>query len=123
MREGETGNIEMLLAEIRGELAALAERVSRLEHDRGAEPLAAHQRGAEATRERTGLVGGIRNGPANRGACPTTPISEDRLVAISAAVAAFLGERVRIRQIRLIRSNAWAQQGRVSVQASHWLHR
>jgi methylmalonyl-CoA carboxyltransferase 12S subunit len=115
MREGEVGNIEMLLAEIRGELAALAERVSRLEDGRGAEPLAARQRGAEATRERTGLVGGS--------ACAITPISEDRLVAISAAVAAFLGERVRIRQIRLIRSNAWAQQGRVSVQASHWLHR
>ena len=105
MREGEAGNIEMLLAEIRGELLALAERVSRLEEERG----------AEATRERTGLVGGS--------ACPTTPISEDRLVAISAAVAAFLGERVRIRQIRLIRSNAWTQQGRVSVQASHWLYR
>jgi hypothetical protein len=77
--------------------------------------LAAVRRGAEATYESTGLVGGT--------ACPTTPISEDRLVAISSAVAAFPGERVRIRQIRLIRSNAWAQQGRVSGQASHWLHR
>lgn len=115
MREGEAGNIETLLAEIRTELAALAERVSLLEQERGAERLVAGQRGTEATRERTELAGG--------NVCPTTHISEDRLVAISAAVAAFLGERVRIRQIRLIRSNAWAQQGRVSVQASHWLYR
>jgi methylmalonyl-CoA carboxyltransferase large subunit len=59
--------------------------------------------------------------PAETAAHPV--LSEEKLVAISAAVAAFLGERVRIRQIRLLRSNAWAQQGRVSVQASHWLHR
>ena len=114
MREGEAGNIETLRAEILAELAALAERVSLLEKERGAERLTAGQRGAEATREPTRLAGGS--------AC-RTHISEDRLAAISAAVAAFLGERVRIRQIRLIRSNAWAQQGRVSVQASHWLHR
>ena len=34
-------------------------------------------------------------------------------------VAAFLGERAHIRQIRLVSSTAWAQQGRVSIQASH----
>jgi methylmalonyl-CoA carboxyltransferase 12S subunit len=115
MHGGEPRNIETLLAEIRAQLADLGERVSRLEKERGAERVAANQRGTEAAREGTGLAAGS--------ASPTTPISEERLLAISAAVAAFLGERVRIRQIRLIRSNAWAQQGRVSVQASHWLHR
>jgi methylmalonyl-CoA carboxyltransferase large subunit len=49
------------------------------------------------------------------------PISEETLLVISAAVAAFLGERRRIRQIRLISSTAWAMQGRVSIQASHQL--
>jgi methylmalonyl-CoA carboxyltransferase 12S subunit len=115
MREGEAGNIETLLAEIRTQLADLGERVSRLEEERGAGREAASLRSTEATREGTALAGGS--------ACPTTLIREERLVAISAAVAAFLGERVRIRQIRLIRTNAWAQQGRVSVQASHWLYR
>lgn len=49
------------------------------------------------------------------------PISEETLLIISAAVAAFLGERRKIRQIRLLNSSAWAIQGRVSIQASHQL--
>lgn len=50
-------------------------------------------------------------------------IAPEILLAISAAVAAFLGERAHVRQIRLISSPAWGQQGRVNVQASHTLHR
>jgi methylmalonyl-CoA carboxyltransferase large subunit len=49
-------------------------------------------------------------------------ISEELLLAISAAVAAYLGVRARVRHVRLIGSTAWAQQGRVSIQASHRLH-
>jgi methylmalonyl-CoA carboxyltransferase large subunit len=48
-------------------------------------------------------------------------ISEEELLAISGAVAAFLGVKAHIKQIRLISGNAWAQQGRVSIQASHRL--
>ena len=48
-------------------------------------------------------------------------ITEEEVLAISAAVAAFLGVRAHIRQIRLVSGNAWAQQGRVSIQASHML--
>ena len=43
-------------------------------------------------------------------------------MVLTAAVAAFLGKRARIRGARLVRtapSSAWAQQGRVFVQASH----
>jgi len=43
------------------------------------------------------------------------------LLAISAALAAYFGVRVHVRQIRLISSPVWAQQGRVSIQASHRL--
>jgi len=49
-------------------------------------------------------------------------ISAETIMILSAAVAAFLGKRARIRAARLVRtepSNAWAQQGRVFVQASH----
>ncbi|MDX2154099.1 MAG: hypothetical protein SFV54_25390 [Bryobacteraceae bacterium] len=53
---------------------------------------------------------------------PTEPISEEILLVISAAVAAFLGDRAHIRSVRLISSRAWAQEGRVSIQASHRLH-
>jgi methylmalonyl-CoA carboxyltransferase large subunit len=48
-------------------------------------------------------------------------ITEEELLAISAAIGAYLGVRAHIRQIRLLSSNAWAQQGRVSIQASHSL--
>jgi methylmalonyl-CoA carboxyltransferase 12S subunit len=54
---------------------------------------------------------------------PAKPeITEEELIAISAALAAYLGVRVRIKQIRLLSSHAWAQQGRVSIQASHYLY-
>jgi methylmalonyl-CoA carboxyltransferase large subunit len=43
------------------------------------------------------------------------------LLVISAAVAAYLGKKPHIRQIRLVGTTAWAQQGRVTIQASHAL--
>jgi len=49
-------------------------------------------------------------------------ISEEEVLAISAAIAAWLGVQAHIRQIRLIRTGAWAQQGRVTIQSSHTLN-
>ena len=49
-------------------------------------------------------------------------IAPETILILGAAVAAFLGKRARIKSARLVRaapSNAWAQQGRVFVQASH----
>ena len=70
--------------------------------------------------------------PANSGPAPAPPkpgepeksgeVAPETILILSAAVAAFLGKRARIRSARLVRaapSNAWAQQGRVFVQASH----
>jgi methylmalonyl-CoA carboxyltransferase large subunit len=48
--------------------------------------------------------------------------SEEDLLAISAAVAAFLGVRAHIRQVRLLQSSAWAQVGRIGTHASHHPH-
>jgi len=48
-------------------------------------------------------------------------ITEEELLAVSAAIGAYLGVRAHIRQIRLVGTSAWAQQGRVSIQASHRL--
>jgi len=45
--------------------------------------------------------------------------SQDVVLAISAAVAAYLGKRATVRQIRFARSTSWSQQGRAAVQASH----
>ena len=96
----ETSPVELqsILEDIRSQLANLAERLTRVEAREPAPPQPAV-------------------------AAPHPPVlTETKLLAISAAVAAFMGERVRIRQIRLVRSNVWAQQGRLSVQASHQLH-
>ena len=81
-----------LIAEMRAEITALTLRVNALE-------LAA----------------------AKLAATPA-PVSEEDMVAISAAVAAFLGVRARIRQVRLVHSSAWAQVGRMGTHASHHTH-
>lgn len=49
------------------------------------------------------------------------PIPEDDLFLLAAAVAAYLGQRAPIRQVRLLGTTNWSQQGRVSIQASHRL--
>ena len=51
----------------------------------------------------------------------TSVISAETLAAISAGLAAYLGVTPRIRQIRLVNGANWAQQGRVTIQASHTL--
>ena len=98
-----------VLNEIRAALAELSARVRALE---SAAP-AAGARPAPAP-------------PAPLAAAPPAAadaMNDDTLAVIAAAVAAFLGKRAHVRQVRLISSSAWAQQGRVSVQASHRLER
>jgi methylmalonyl-CoA carboxyltransferase 12S subunit len=46
-------------------------------------------------------------------------VDAETAMVIAAAVAAYLGKKPSIRQIRLLGSVAWAQQGRVSIQASY----
>jgi methylmalonyl-CoA carboxyltransferase large subunit len=54
---------------------------------------------------------------------PAKPeITNEEIIAIAAALGAYFGVRVHIRRIRLLSSRAWAQQGRVSIQASHNLY-
>jgi len=60
--------------------------------------------------------------PAERAPEPVEEVTPEMVMVLTAAVAAFMGKRARIRGARLVRSvtsNAWAQQGRVFVQASH----
>lgn len=49
-------------------------------------------------------------------------VPDDVAIAISAAVAAFLGHRARIKQMHYRSGQAWAQQGRVVVQGRHNIH-
>ena len=46
-------------------------------------------------------------------------VSDEVLLAISAACAAYLGERAIIKQVHLRRGSAWASQGRTVAQQSH----
>jgi methylmalonyl-CoA carboxyltransferase large subunit len=50
---------------------------------------------------------------------PVTGVSEELIGVISAAIAAYLGVLPHIRQISLVGGDSWAQQGRVTIQASH----
>ncbi len=82
--------LPLLIAQLREEIDALKQRVSLLECQAASAFAAA----------------------------PAAP-SEEEMLAISAAVAAFLGVRARINQVRLVHSSAWAQVGRMGVHASH----
>jgi methylmalonyl-CoA carboxyltransferase large subunit len=96
-------DIAQLMLQVQEQISALNDRLARLE-----------------TRAAADLPGREAAPPARAPAPPS--ITEEEILAVTAAVAAFLGVRPRIRQIRLIASRAWAQQGRVSIQASHRLH-
>jgi len=72
-----------------------------------------------AALEKAAPATGSVTAPAEAPAPAQVKLSEELVLVIGAAVAAFLGKRPHIRQIRLLGSNAWAQQGRVTIQASH----
>lgn len=46
-------------------------------------------------------------------------IPEDVLMAISAAVSAYLGNKGKVKAVRFSRHRTWAAQGRQAVQSSH----
>ena len=48
-----------------------------------------------------------------------TEVSEDVLLAIAAACAAYFGERATVKQVHLRRGGGWASQGRAAAQQSH----
>ena len=50
-----------------------------------------------------------------------TAIDEELILTISAAVAAYLGVKPKIRQIRLVSNPQWVQRGWATIQASHRL--
>jgi methylmalonyl-CoA carboxyltransferase 12S subunit len=93
------------LGHFREELARLQERIARLE---------ALAPGAAAPEPAAAATPTPAQEPPKQ-----ESISEEVLLVISAAIAAFLGKRARIRQIRLLGGGAWAQQGRAYIQASH----
>lgn len=59
---------------------------------------------------------------AVRAALPHPEVPDEVVMAISAAVAAFLGHRARLKQVRYSTSPAWAQQYRTAVQRRNVMH-
>ena len=107
MAESTAVDPAILIEELRAEIKTLSERLAMLEAHYSSEP----------TLSRSAPAAPVAATPEPE----PEPISEEILLVISAAVAAFLGERAHVKQVRLVRSPAWAQQGRVSIQASHHL--
>jgi methylmalonyl-CoA carboxyltransferase large subunit len=121
------GDLKAVIEDIRGQLALLTDRVLQLEASSGgvvggdqSEAVSAAAAAEAAPLHAAAVAPSGAPGPP---APIAEAISEELLVVISAAVAAFLGERAHIRQIRLLSSSLWAIQGRASVQASHRLNR
>jgi methylmalonyl-CoA carboxyltransferase large subunit len=99
---GDRSEVAAELRAIRQELARLSDRVATLEAASAAKP----------------------SSPPAEAPSPVVndeDLSEEIVLVISAAIAAFLGKKPRIRQIRLLGTAAWAQQGRITIQASHAL--
>ncbi len=107
MAETQTKDTINELESLKGALAAILSRISSLEAS--IQPAPAAPEGAPAA------------APAGTAAAEQEEIGGDVMLAIAAAVAAYLGKRAHVRAVRLARSGAWAQQGRVFIQASHRL--
>lgn len=101
-----------MLQEIRAQLALLQARIVKLE----AEGISPPRSGPQPVPAATAPV------PLSPALPVDEEVSEEIMLVIAAAVAAYLGERAHIRVVRLAPSGAWAQQGRVSIQASHRLN-
>ena len=110
-------DLESLIVELKEQVRALDERLAGVEAAIGRTPAVAAAPAPSAP-----VPAAPRPVPAPAEPVSSEPVTEEELAVISAAIAAYLGVRAHIRQIRLVSSSAWAQEGRVSIQASHRLH-
>lgn len=96
-----------MLEQLQAQFTDIARRIEILEQQAGGKPAG-------------DVAQALAQAPAQPAAAPAT-ITEEELLALSAAIGAYLGVRAHIRSIRLVSTSAWEQQGRVSIQASHIL--
>ena len=88
----DAGRLREALEQLRGDLARLESRIAQLER---------------------GAAGTAVPPPAE----DPDAIDAETMMAIAAAIAAYLGKKPHIRSIRLLRSDTWAQEGRATIQA------
>lgn len=123
-------SLQQALDALSAQLAALTARLEKLESVGSATPAAAAAPVVEALAQPVAgpVVAQLPAAEAAVAEPAAEPVkaadefSEELLLVLSAAVAAYLGKRPHIRAVRLLGSSAWAQQGRVFVQASHQLN-
>ncbi len=99
---------ERRLSELRTQINALEARIAELSQSPALRDAAAQARAAQTT-------------PGKPIQAEVTP---EILVVLAAAATAYLGKNARVRSARMLQSpyrivNLWAQQGRMSIQASH----
>ena len=110
-------DLRTTLESVQSQLAALAEQVAGLE--KSSTPVAAPSAAAAPSV----VVTKAETLSATSSVAKQAGISDEELLAVSAAIAAWLGVQAHIRQIRLIHSGVWSQQDRVTIQASHKFNR
>lgn len=119
--EGLAGSAE--LAHLKQEVASLANSVEKLrkqlgDHSRLLADVLARLPAAQAAPQ-THV-----SAATDAATAAESVVSPELLIVMGAAVTSFLGKKVRIRSAKMLQSpyeiiNPWAQQGRVTVQASH----
>ncbi len=106
IRTNDSAGLAAAIDELRREIARLSERTAALEK-------ALTPAGRQPVEKPAAM------------AKPTTvksdAIDEATIMVISAAIAAYFGCKPNIRQIVLVQSHPWSEQGRVTIQASHSL--
>lgn len=113
---GSVEGFQQALEALTAQLATMGARLEKLEAVRSAASATASTTAAKPVAQ------AAQAGSATEPGKEADEFSEELLLVLSAAVAAYLGKRPHIRAIRLHGSSAWAQQGRVFVQASHQLN-
>jgi methylmalonyl-CoA carboxyltransferase large subunit len=108
--------LAVAVEDLQRQVAALNERVAQLEPARSAAPAPIAPAATQSAAPSPSVNG-------NAATAENEAVSPEILLAISAAVAAYMGERAHVRAVRLIGSTRWSQEGRVSIQASHRLTR
>ncbi len=105
-------NAQIEIADIAGQVDALRQKLE-------TELAQVRAQQAELARQLASLQRTVAAPPAQ----PQEELSEEVLLVLSAAVAAYLGRNARIRTAHYVPegTSPWAQQGRAYIQASHVL--
>jgi methylmalonyl-CoA carboxyltransferase large subunit len=109
------------LDQLRRDMARLIERVTALESAVAAHAAAGQRAAAPSTAAPPQAATATVAAGTAAIAPPPGEISPEVLAVIAAVLAAHLGVKPHLRQVSLAGGGSWAQQGRVTIQASHAL--